>query len=156
MEKVNLPNSSKAYQHINIIFFFQLNPVWTISKNSKDLSLTVPCPGRNANMTGDLPHLTLPTSQKTSIQSGVLLGLSPQVSLSFQLRWNNIWLLFQMLTEDVVMTPLETVPENSAINISDYSDGIKDDCDLHPESKLGITPSTPTVIFPKPLLTDNN
>ena len=52
-----------------------------------------------------------------------------------------------MLTEDVVMTPLETVPENSAINTSDYSDGIKDNCDLQPESKLGTTPSKHKVIF---------
>lgn len=61
-----------------------------------------------------------------------------------------------MLTEDVVMTPLETVPENSAMNISDYSDGIKDKCDLHSESKLGTTPSKNTVIFPKPLVNDNH
>ena len=44
-----------------------------------------------------------------------------------------------MLTEDMMMSPLETVPENSAINISDYPDERKD--------QLGTTPTKTTVIF---------
>ena len=57
-----------------------------------------------------------------------------------------------MLTEDVVMSPLETVPGNCAMNISDYSDGIKDNYDLQPESKLGTAPTKPKVIFFKPTI----
>ena len=44
-----------------------------------------------------------------------------------------------MLTEDMVMSPLETVPENSAINTSDYPDASKD--------PLGTVPTKPKVIF---------
>ena len=75
--------------------------------------MTVPCPGRNANMTGDSPHLCLPISQKTSPQSGVLLGLSPQVGACTGHGCYHES-MFQTLTEDLMMSQLETVPENSA------------------------------------------
>ena len=48
-----------------------------------------------------------------------------------------------------MMSPLETVPENCAINISDYSDESKDNCFVETKCKLGTTPTT--VIMTKPL-----